>query len=147
MFATHVTSTGRRMMICQMDDAHLVNTICLLLRRAEEAKGAIAHQPDATSPFAKALYGVQEVDPAQAAGVVRLIIEQMYPYIAEIVLRGLPVIDKIRDELRLLVDRPTGTAMVRTMLLLPPRRVYDDDDPEGWGDTWHPGHPDNFGDQ
>jgi hypothetical protein len=94
MYETHRTTEGREMLIAEMDDSHLLNTINLFCRRIGEAiqimnreenlvtDKVIAHlQPrySAANLMAKARQELTEID------------QKIAPYVVEAALRGLTV--------------------------------------------------------
>lgn len=87
MLEHHQARDGRVLLIAQMDDSHLQNTIKLYLRRLNEAR-SLAQVQFNDDPFERALYGVKEIKPEQAGEVAAIIIRKMYPYLAELTLRG-----------------------------------------------------------
>lgn len=85
----HTTKSGETLMIAQMDDSHLTNHIKLLLRHIEQAKGALGANMK-VSKFQSAMYGVnQESLEKKAAKKIKGIADQLYPYLAEAMLRGI----------------------------------------------------------
>lgn len=88
MLERHTTSDGTTMLVAQMADSHLMNTINVILRRMREVQSTVGIGAD-MSDFDKAFYGVQEVSEQEAASVMRAMLKRLYPYLAEAYLRDL----------------------------------------------------------
>lgn len=88
MLEKHRTRDGTTMLIAQMDDEHLCNTIYCLLRKVQEAQMA-AQNIDTATKFQRRLYNLPEVSEEEVADMTRAVIQGLYPYLAEAYLRGL----------------------------------------------------------
>ena len=107
MFKTHTTREGDQMLVAEMSDSHLLNTVELNIRKAETAKGKAQALP--TSDYARGLYGVKRVDAEEAGRMVRTIMDAMTPYIAEMWVRGIG--DNLREQVQVLLDRQSITML------------------------------------
>lgn len=129
MLEYHTTGDGRTLLIAQMTDKHLGNTVNLLFRRVAELRD-LAEVAPSMSPFSRALYGVTEINPEEAGRVVAQAVRKLYPYIAELVLRGNNTyIEDTSDNLRQIMER-TGPLSLQAVAELPEPVDHDDDD---WG--------------
>lgn len=128
MLEQHQTRAGRVLLIAQMDDSHLGSTIKLHLRKLNEAR-SLAQVQFNDDPFERALYGVKEINPEQAGEVAALIVRKMYPYLAELVLRGgdVEITDLLRDAIGR--DGPLSSQAVA----LPAPDSWTDVDSGDWG--------------
>ena len=89
MYEEHRTKDGKEMLICQMDDKHLGNTINLFLNKLGEAKRLLTLEIS-ENKFKSALRGRSSKDLTKAAErAIREITEKLYPYLAESMLRGI----------------------------------------------------------
>ncbi len=102
MIKTHKTADGTKMLVAEMEDSHLLNTVKMHLRNAVTAKGRVNAAP--VSEFARNLYGAQ-TDPAEAAAMVRQIMEKVEPYVAEMWLRDIG--HELRPTFLALLERET----------------------------------------
>ena len=123
MLELHRTREGNTKLIAQMDDSHLKHTIKLHLGNMAKAK-AMADNT-ALDEYQRVLYGLPKVDMAEAAEVNRQIIQKLYPYLAEALLRGM---EDVRD---MLIDAMGRDAAIASGLPELPSRtitiVYDDE--------------------
>jgi hypothetical protein len=81
MIGIHVTNSGRRFLIADMQDSHLRNTILMHLRKTEKAS----------------VYTAQKI-----------LTDTMYPYLAEAFTRNLDTDDDTRARLKALRERCTA---------------------------------------
>lgn len=102
MLETHNSNDGP-IMICQMDDSHLTNTIRLFCRRITQVRAAAQAPPDGDD-YSRALYSIRKMDAETAGEINRLALTKLYPYLAEALLRGLDV----REHLVEAVGRDKG---------------------------------------
>ncbi len=91
MFDVHITADGTEMLICHMENSHLVNTIRMHCRKIQEARAALEQNP---SGFA--IYEALGVNPsgmsrAQAQSIIRDRHKKLPPYVMEATIRGLGV--------------------------------------------------------
>lgn len=112
MLEHHTTADGRTMLIAQMNDRHLNNTIMLHLRNLQNIKeAATVEVPD--DDFHKGMYGIKEVDAKRAGEIGAEVIRCLYPYITEAFLRGKTKdlhLEDIRGHMIKAVGRETGIA-------------------------------------
>jgi len=79
------------MMVCQMDDFHLMNTVKMILREIEKAK-AVTGMSVKLNSFERILFDLDEENLAEtAAEAIKELTEKLYPYLAECALRGLSI--------------------------------------------------------
>lgn len=100
MLEKHVTREGNELLIAEMSNEHLVNFVNMLLNRASAVKNQSMTIPQ--NNYTRKLYGLREVSEEQAAMEVREIIRKLYPYLAELYLRG---IDTTRELLAKVLER------------------------------------------
>lgn len=107
MFKTHTTREGKTMMICEMEDTHLVNCIKWLLKRLNEVRN---YRSDLNA-VDKILYKVPDASPQQVANITRQVADAIQPYVLEATLRGLNVKPYLQDafgrQSGVNIDRPT----------------------------------------
>lgn len=87
MLERHTTRDGNELLIAEMGDEHLVNFVNMLLNRASSVKNQSLTIPQ--NNYTRKLYGLREVTEEQAAMEVREIVRKLYPYLAELYLRGI----------------------------------------------------------
>jgi len=116
MLETHVTRDGERMLIAEMDDEHLLNTLKAFARAAKKLHGMLGGK-QTSDPYLCSLYGVERIDPEVAAMKIRQAIVKMYPYLAEAWFRRL-VDDDLRDMLAEVLGRD-GQMEIQIVPLLP----------------------------
>ena len=89
MNKTHTTKDGSKMLICQMDDSHLKNTINYMIREINKQKANLSASVEIT-PLKSALYGIKKEDVSgRAHRAIPKMVELMFPYLAEAMLRGM----------------------------------------------------------
>ena len=93
MLATHRTKDGNKMLVAEMTDEHLLNTIHLVLDSALRTKGS-GDPASAMSDFQASMYGIERVDSKKAGELVRAAVERLYPYLSELFLRQFTITDE-----------------------------------------------------
>jgi hypothetical protein len=93
MFEIHKTNNGSQMLICQMDDEHLFNTIKLFAHNLKQAR-VLLENPQITNGIMKAIIGNTQADAVyQAEKAIKFSDEKLRPYIVAACYRGLDVKD------------------------------------------------------
>lgn len=105
MFETHTTADGNRMLVCQMEDQHLKNTIRMVFRTITEMNECAATQP--AEKLTRQFYNLKTISQKNAANLSREAIQRLYPYLVEAYLRGF---DDIGSEFRDLLGRTSALA-------------------------------------
>lgn len=85
MLSEHTDRQGHAMLICEMSDSHLVNTVNLLINRIENLSRQTSQ---VRSPYMAGLYGVKEMDDHESGEASRQIVMKLQPYLAELWLRS-----------------------------------------------------------
>ena len=96
MYEIHVTNEGVQMMVCEMEDNHLLNTIKLYCRQLKKVVSLIR----AAAPmdeYDRALYGIDTLKPEDAAKLTQRFATKLAPYVLEASLRGLDVSTYLQD--------------------------------------------------
>ena len=88
MLEEHCTREGDKMLVAEMGDDHLQNLVKLKIAKLGQLQSQMMENPN-MSEFQARLYGVETVDVKAAARESRNIIKSLYPYLAELYLRGL----------------------------------------------------------
>ena len=88
MLEEHYTREGNKMLVAEMGDDHLQNLVKLKIAKLGQLQSQMTESPH-MSEFQARLYGVGTVDVKAAARESRNIIKSLYPYLAELYLRGL----------------------------------------------------------
>lgn len=90
MLGVHVTKDGVKLLIAQMSDRHLVNTIKMHLRGVQQAAVFLDNEPDSNpqARYKRALYGQRTVTAEELAAAVQIALANALPYIGELFLRG-----------------------------------------------------------
>lgn len=120
MLEEHYTREGNKMLIAEMDDNHLQNLVKLKIAQLGKLQSQMSENPT-MSEFQSRLYGVETVDVKAAARESRNIIKSLYPYLAELYLRGLT---DLIEPLRKVIGR-NGQLVVGGLLL--PAHVDDNE--------------------
>lgn len=92
MFQKHKTKDGRKMLICEMTNRHLSNTISMLLTQLRQVNDALdGNAKFNATPSQIAMRGVRKasLDFDELAKMQRIIVDKLYPYLAEAFLRGM----------------------------------------------------------
>ena len=119
MLKYHTSRDGRRILIAQMNDGHLRNTIKLYLRRAIEVRQAVTEaKDDDISELDRRLYMLPSYDAQSGSNVISEAIERLYPYLAEAFLRG--TFDDLRADLAIVAGREHALADPGCLQLPPP---------------------------
>lgn len=121
---THVTKDGEEIPLPLMTHSHLMNMINRVLGRAEEVKARMADYDGNATDFQRALRqksGQAPVTPQEAATTALQALEFLYPYLAELLLRGdLASLNSVGARLRRLLERePVGLPMASANVDLP----------------------------
>lgn len=94
----HITKEGIVMFISQMDDIHLNNYILLVLRGIEKAKLQLRAGEVPQDKFSQALYPDDEGYSEEALSeMINELTNKLYPYLAEIALRGIDMSEKLQE--------------------------------------------------
>lgn len=88
MLEKHRCKDGNVVLIAQMSDEHLCNTIHYYLRKVFEAQ-QLLKRIDQSTTFQRHLYGLSEISQKDLAEVIRKVVQMLYPYLAEAYLRDL----------------------------------------------------------
>lgn len=89
MNRVHVTKDGSRLFISEMDDTHLQSMIKLMLRGVNKIKKQLRCEV-VEDKFRTAMYGEKDmVDMDQLNEMLENLTDKLYPYLAEIALRGI----------------------------------------------------------
>jgi len=121
MLIKHQTANGDVLLVSEMSDEHLANTL------RQQARGlrtlyALAQNRAVASPYLRKLYGFQEMNEETAASLIREAISRMYPYLAEAWFRGLQFPD-VHDALAEVMGREGQLDLVIHPIL--PEQVED----------------------
>lgn len=132
MLEQHTTRDGTTMLIAQMDDRHLLNTIKLFSKALPEFRN-IAESNESVS-MDDILYNVpEEMSPEDAIVLWRNTVRHLQPYLAEALLR-----DAIRDDVAALMQEriqrstalPRRETLASRMLVEGHFDEYDNDIPD-----------------
>jgi hypothetical protein len=115
MFHNHTTRDGKTVMICAMDDGHLINTIKLMCRKLTEMVEA-ASPSEQMDEYHKRLYNVTQVSQTKAADLTKRAAEIIAPYALEAILRGLA--GDIEPNVQAAFDRKVQVILPKTSNLL-----------------------------
>jgi hypothetical protein len=103
MINRHTTKEGHEMLVAEMGDDHLLNTVSMYIRRATQAKSRM--NDTSQSEYARHLYGASQATPAEVALEVGAIMRRLTPYIAELYMRQIG--EEFRQPLAELLERET----------------------------------------
>ena len=122
---THVTKEGEKMLISEMDNSHLQNTIQYILKQINIAKNMLDGKIE-RNEFEKAIYGnYKTIDKDELQEIIRTRAELLQPYLGEAMLRGLDFTSELQTtferEGKIVVHSPFES----TLLL--EESDYDDD--------------------
>ena len=102
MLDKHTTRDGERMLVCQMDDKHLLNTIKLFSKNLKQIWEIAEGEVENT--VADKIYDVPEdITPNEAINLWRQEVYRLTPYLSEAILR-----DGIRDDVAALMQDRIG---------------------------------------
>lgn len=85
--AIHVTATGSKMLIAQMETQHLLNTVNYAFTKISALVPQTVVEKTPQSSYRSALYGQQEVNPKIAAQIVSDSYDAIAPYALEVMFR------------------------------------------------------------
>jgi hypothetical protein len=101
----HITKDGNKMLIGQMDDSHLINTINMHFRNLSNLRTQLNAQSDnGKNKLLSFLDKRESIDPERIKSIYEGILVSIGDYYMEAVLRGLDT-DEMRDELRASLGR------------------------------------------
>lgn len=126
MYEIHTDSKGNTMLIAQMDDRHLINTINQKLRLFAEAKAALGINISTTDPLISILAPQLSTERLQRQAKQRIqdIHESIQPYILEASLRGLGITVQLQKAYGRTIKLPD----LGVQNLLPESESESDDD-------------------
>ncbi|WGV29197.1 hypothetical protein [Halotia branconii] len=145
MFETHTTKDGQSMLICQMEDRHLSNTIKSFCREIEKCR-KILTQPTAENQLIAVFnptYSQANLK-SQAEKQLKNYHQKLQPYLAEAFLRRLNLV----NEVRIAYGRTERVFNSFNIILELPVDNDDDyeDEIDGESDDSHPGHSFHYSD-
>lgn len=100
MYDLHTTADGTTLLICQMEDSHLVNTISLHCRKIKNARLVIEQGSVELPTIAKVLTGNKfdyERQIVNAEATIKSSHSKLQPYVVEASLRGLNISELLQD--------------------------------------------------
>lgn len=140
---THKTKDGRTMLIAEMADSHLVNTVKLMIDRIFVLKLHIETPTTFSNKLSQKLYGTRMIDEESALQLIPHLIDGLQDYLAEAWFRRIDVPQETQEKLESILGR-------KGQLIISPaqRNVtlaaltsgtcdpdWDEEDPsENWGD-------------
>ncbi len=93
----HITKDGKKMLISQMENNHLLNTIKFYLNKIESAKKYLESKINMNN-FKSALYGINnEQVSKKAKESIPIITNKLLPYIFEAALRGVDITELLQN--------------------------------------------------
>jgi len=93
----HVTKEGNKLLISEMENSHLGNTILYILRQIDTAKKMLEGKTE-RSEFEKAIYGnYKTMDKEDLQEIIRGRSEILQPYLGEAMLRGLDYTKELQE--------------------------------------------------
>ena len=125
MFESHTTKEGDSMLICSMEDSHLINTIKLILRHIKTASSVLCGQQSENhliAVFSPSYSAAAQKERAEES--IRFYHRKIQPYIMEAALRGLDISALMQDAYK----RSQMIPVQQQYLLESP----DDDDDDEW---------------
>lgn len=123
MLRTHRTSEGETLLICEMDDTHLVNTIRQKCARIQRLLSTSRTPRADLSPAMQHLYrGTEIIDPVESAKRAASEIEKLESYLAEALLRK-NVADEVRPMARAALGRTGEEGAVGLNISIDPPRL------------------------
>jgi hypothetical protein len=94
MYNYHKTKESDIMLICEMEDSHLANTIRYFGRKLESMRRLADNGK--ISEYEKRLYNRQSISQTDLADITKEVANRLAPYALEASLRGLPITEDIR---------------------------------------------------
>lgn len=88
MYEKHITKDNIELMICEMEDSHLKNTIYFFLKKIKNII-FIGESRREISKYHQELYGYKNICPEEAAKVVKITSARLSYYILEATLRNI----------------------------------------------------------
>ncbi len=141
MFESHTTKDGQSMLICQMEDRHLSNTIKSFCREIEKCRKVITQPSVEDQMIAIFNSGYSQANLKEQAGKqLKIYHERLQRYLGEALLRGL----NLSNELKIAYGR---TGQVTNTFNITLELIEGDDDDDYGDDYSHPGHPSHYGDR
>jgi hypothetical protein len=125
MFDKHKTQGGVTLMICEMDDQHLINTIKIILRKIN-AINLFSMSENNIDDYEMELYEYPKVNKKDAAKLTKKASLALAPYILELCLRGLP--NEITIDLQKTFNRTKQFIRKHNIPLLLNDKQHDDED-------------------
>jgi hypothetical protein len=124
MLGKHRTKEGQEMLIAEMDDSHLINTLLLMLDNLSKFRSALDDPNQSVDPLTARLNSRTRIDVDTAATYIRAGLEKAQPYLAELFLRGMEMgqVPEVRKRLRFVAGR--SAALPHQDLLLAPAQKY-----------------------
>lgn len=88
MYNIHTTRDGEQMLIAQMEDKHLINTIRMILRKVQSATAALSN-PVTINPMIGVFHPEMKTDEIRrkAENVIRQGVDSLQPYLMEAYMR------------------------------------------------------------
>ncbi|MBW4687749.1 MAG: hypothetical protein KME40_22230 [Komarekiella atlantica HA4396-MV6] len=139
MFETHTSKDGITVLICQMDDRHLSNTVKAYCREIEKCRKVVT-QPSAENQMIAIFnsnYSQANIK-EQVVNQLKIYHERLQPYLGEALLRGL----NLSNELKIAYGR---TGQIKNAFGITLELVEGDNDHDYKDDYSHPGHPSHYG--
>jgi len=127
MFEKHKTREGQIMMICEMDDKHLLNTIIMNLRTIKDII-FIANTTEPLDLYEAELYGHKKINKKQAAQFTKEFAKKIAPYILEATIRN--IVTELIPEIQRTFNRNTMYIKKLSLNFLPNDIEEDDEGDE-----------------
>ena len=136
MHTIHTTRDGKKMFVAQMHSEHLKNAILLKLRNLNQALGLVG----ANAVTDKRHHAIYQLDlesiQDRVSEVIPVMLQKLYPFITEAVLRGVSWLPEVTTQLQEIMGR-SGPDLEHLCLTAAFKEVGDlvDDlsDGEDWG--------------
>jgi len=122
MLDAHISKDGTSMLICQMSDRHLANTIRVYCRLIDKARRL--NQITRLSPLEMRIYGLPKVNEDTVGEAIRRLIEKMVPYLAEAYIRPDLASTDLVDQVRLAIGR-TGALPAAPIHVMSPQYLLN----------------------
>lgn len=128
MYKFHTTADGKKMLIGQMQDQHLLNTIRLYLRKIDEALTLIKN-PVLSDPMVAIFHKVVSPEKVKetAEQTIKFSIETLQPYLMEAYIRD-DLVNTIKDEMQATFSRSSAMPEIDVFSKLNPPLPDSDDD-------------------